>query len=195
MLEGANDTKQTRKCDKIAWQKSETPKGLDDFLSRLLWSLVRSDKILSRRNTPVALVYNTRWQIFLKSKQKFCLVRPAHSIAKLFTWSTANKGILTNRCILFVNVEGKHKFTLIFGYMYGICQLAKIFDRGLKNIAVFSSARSQSLATRTDTKPVNNLVIVSTLPLSNHFVVERFRAHVASSSLWPWSEIWNFGPP
>ena len=51
--------------------------GLADFLSRLLWSLVRSDKILSRRKTPVALVYSTRWQFFLQSKQKFCLVRPA----------------------------------------------------------------------------------------------------------------------
>ena len=74
---GFCDTKQTRKCDKIAWQKIGEPKGLADFLSRLLWSLVRSDKILSRRNTPVALVYYTRWQFFfLQSKQKFCLVRP-----------------------------------------------------------------------------------------------------------------------
>ena len=68
-LEGADgfcDTKETRKCNKIAWQKIGEPKGLADFLSWLLSSLVRSDKILSRRSTPVALVYNTRWQFFAK---------------------------------------------------------------------------------------------------------------------------------
>ena len=76
-MEGENgfcDTKQTKKCDKIAWQKIGEPKLI--FLSRFLWSLVRSDKILSRRNTPVALVNNTRRQYFLQSKQsaKFCSV-------------------------------------------------------------------------------------------------------------------------
>ena len=74
---GFCDTTQTKKCDKIAWQKIGEPLGLADFLSRLLWSLVRSDKILSRRNKPVALVYSTCWQFFLQSKHKFCLVRLA----------------------------------------------------------------------------------------------------------------------
>ena len=82
---GANgfcDTEQTKKCDKIAWQKIGEPKGLADFLSRLLWCLIKSDKILLRRNTPIALIYNTRWQFFLQSKQKFCLVRPAPYIMR-----------------------------------------------------------------------------------------------------------------
>ena len=77
---GFCDTTQTKKCDKIAWQKIGEPKGLADFLSRLLWSLVRSEKILSRRNKPVALVYSTCWQFFLQSKHKFCLVRPAPNL-------------------------------------------------------------------------------------------------------------------
>ena len=76
-LEGVCDSKQTKKCDKMAWQKIGEPLELADFLSLLLWSFVRLDKILSRRKTPVALVYSTRWQFFLQSKQKFCLVRPA----------------------------------------------------------------------------------------------------------------------
>ena len=51
------DTQQIKKCDKIALQKSASPsRSPIFFLSRLLWSLVRSDKILTRRNTPVALV-------------------------------------------------------------------------------------------------------------------------------------------
>ena len=42
-------------------------------------------------------------------------------------------------------------------------------DQGLEDIASFSSPSSQPFDTRTDTKPVNDLVIVFTLPLSNHF--------------------------
>ena len=81
-MEGSNgfcDTKQTQNLmyDIVAWQKICELRGLADFLSQLFWRLVELDKILSRWNMPVALVYNTRWQNFLQSKQKIYLVRPA----------------------------------------------------------------------------------------------------------------------
>ena len=41
-------------------------------------------------------------------------------------------------------------------------------DQGLENIASFSSPSSQFFDTRTDNKPVNDLVVVSTLPVSTH---------------------------
>ena len=40
-------------------------------------------------------------------------------------------------------------------------RIAKNIDRGLENIAAFSGPKTQSFPARTDTKPVNNLVVVS----------------------------------
>ena len=74
-------------------------------------------------------------------------------------WATSNKGILTKRNILFVCVRESQVY-LNFGihvcYLPGGSQvcMAKHFDRGLGNIALFSSPGSQSFATLTDTKQV-----------------------------------------
>ena len=45
----------------------------------------------------------------------------------------------------------------------------KNFDRGLENIAAFLSPRSQPFDTRTHTKPVNNLPIVSSPSIKSLF--------------------------
>ena len=120
------------------------------------------------------------------------------SMMELFNipWATANKGILTKRYILFVYVEGNT--ALLCGY---ICTLfasleariveKKNCDRRLGNIArgrkpraAFSISRSQSFATRTEIKLINNLFFF--LPLSHitFIVVERFHAHIASTLMW-----------
>ena len=93
-------SKQTQTCDTMAWQNIGELWGLADFLSRLLWSLV--DKILSKWNTPVALVYNTRWQNFLRSKQKICLVRHA---PKSLRWLTSLRLQVTSRDLLTILIS------------------------------------------------------------------------------------------
>ena len=79
--------------------------GSPIFCRGFFWSLVRSDKILPRQNTSVALVYNTRWQFFLQSKQKFCLVRPAQNgklvlLTCYHTCGKTRKAVETLACML-----------------------------------------------------------------------------------------------